>query len=135
MKKFLKFNVIIMLLATLFYFGLYGYAKIIKKIDIKKENNYYMYDNNEELFNISDDWVKLDDISEYLINATISIEDKNFYNHIGFDYLRIIKALGLNIKNGRNVQGASTISQQYSKNLFLNFKFDFLATQIFWHFT
>ena len=121
MKKFLKFNVIIMLLATLFYFGLYGYAKIIKKIDIKKENNYYMYDNNEELFNISDDWVKLDDISEYLINATISIEDKNFYNHIGFDYLRIIKALGLNIKNGRNVQGASTISQQYSKNLFLNF--------------
>jgi N-acetylmuramoyl-L-alanine amidase len=32
-----------MLLATLFYFGLYGYAKIIKKIDIKKENNYYMY--------------------------------------------------------------------------------------------
>jgi membrane peptidoglycan carboxypeptidase len=77
MKKFLKLNVIIMLLATLFYFGLYGYAKIIKKIDIKKENNYYMYDNNEELFNISDDWVKLDDISEYLINATISIEDKN----------------------------------------------------------
>ena len=121
MKKFLKFNVIIMLLATLFYFGLYGYAKIIKKIDIKKENNYYMYDNNEELFNISDDWVKLDDISEYLINATISIEDKNFYNHIGFDYLRIIKALGINIKNGGNVQGASTISQQYSKNLFLNF--------------
>ena len=121
MKKFLKFNVIIMLLATLFYFGLYGYAKIIKKIDIKKENNYYMYDNNEELFNISDDWVKLDDISEYLINATISIEDKNFYNHIGFDYLRIIKALGVNIKNGGNVQGASTISQQYSKNLFLNF--------------
>ena len=57
----------------------------------------------------------------FLINATISIEDKNFYKHIGFDYLRIIKALGINIKNGGNVQGASTISQQYSKNLFLDF--------------
>lgn len=121
MKKTIKFFTILLLICTAFYFGLYGYAKILKKIDLKKENTYYIYDNNEDLVNQNDDWVKLDDISEDLINATISIEDKNFYKHIGFDYLRILKALTINIKNGSNVQGASTISQQYSKNLFLNF--------------
>ena len=60
-------------------------------------------------------------MSPYIIDATIAIEDKNFYNHQGFDYLRIIKALFINAKNRKNLQGASTITQQYAKNLFLNF--------------
>ena len=80
-----------------------------------------MYDSNEELINGSDEWVKLDNISPYLKNATISIEDKNFYQHDGFDYLRIIKSLYINIINGKTLQGASTISQQLVKNLFLDF--------------
>ena len=42
MKKIIKFNVVMILLVISFYFGLYGYAKLIKKIEIKKENNYYM---------------------------------------------------------------------------------------------
>ena len=65
--------------------------------------------------------MKLKDISPNLINATISIEDKNFYKHKGFDYLRIVKAMFNNIKNKKNIEGASTITQQYAKNLFLNF--------------
>lgn len=60
-------------------------------------------------------------MSPYIINATISIEDKNFYNHSGFDYLRIMKAMLINIKNRKTLQGASTITQQYAKNLFLDF--------------
>lgn len=60
-------------------------------------------------------------MSPYIIDATISIEDKNFYSHSGFDYLRIIKAMLINIKNGKTLQGASTITQQYAKNLFLDF--------------
>ena len=56
-----------------------------------------------------------------LVNATIASEDKNFYKHDGFDYPRIIKAMWTNIKNHKTVSGASTISQQYVKNLFLNF--------------
>ena len=51
-----------------------------------------------------------------------AIEDKNFYNHNGFDYLRIAKALFTNLFNGEIVQGASTISQQYAKNLYLDFE-------------
>ena len=56
-----------------------------------------------------------------MINSIISIEDKNFYKHKGFDVLRIIKTLFSNIKNKEIVGGASTISQQYVKNLYLDF--------------
>ena len=60
-------------------------------------------------------------MSKDFINAIISVEDKNFYKHNGFDYPRIIKAMFLNIKKKAIVQGASTISQQYIKNMYLNF--------------
>ena len=77
------------------YFGIYFFASI-KKIDIKKTNGYYLYDNNNNLINSKGDYIDLENISKYLINATISIEDKNFYKHQGFDYLRILKSLYIN---------------------------------------
>ena len=80
-----------------------------------------MYDINNDLIDGSSEWVKLDNISDYLIDATISIEDKNFYKHKGFDYLRILKSLYVNFINKKTLQGASTISQQLVKNLFLDF--------------
>ncbi len=64
-------------------------------------------------------WAKLDKISPDLVNATISIEDKNFFDHHGFDYKRIAGAVIADIKAFAKVQGASTISQQYARNLFL----------------
>ena len=51
----------------------------------------------------------------------LRLKIKTFYKHHGFDFLRIIKALFVNLKSGENLQGASTITQQYSKNLFLEF--------------
>ena len=69
----------------------------------------------------SSKWVKLDDVSKYYIDAVISVEDKNFYKHSGFDYPRIIKAMIKNVSKKRIVEGASTISQQYIKNLYQNF--------------
>ncbi|MCF6138953.1 transglycosylase domain-containing protein [Pseudalkalibacillus berkeleyi] len=65
-------------------------------------------------------WVKLDDVSPHIIDATIAVEDRRFYNHHGFDYKRIAGALLADIKAGAKVQGASTITQQYSRNLFLD---------------
>ena len=122
LKKILKIGIICLIIIVILYFGLYLYAKTLKKLDITTANNYYMYDRNGELFSgYNIDYIKLDKISPYLINATISIEDKNFYKHIGFDYLRILKALLINIKNNKTVQGASTITQQYAKNLYLEF--------------
>lgn len=87
-----------------------------------------MYDKNDNIFfkgNGSKEWVNLDDINKNLINATISIEDKRFYKHNGFDYIRIIKSFFNNIKEKDIVEGASTISQQYARNLYLNFDRNF----------
>ncbi|WP_035351534.1 transglycosylase domain-containing protein [Fictibacillus gelatini] len=64
-------------------------------------------------------WVPLNKISPALVNATVAIEDKNFYSHHGFDFKRIAGAILADIKAGGKVQGASTITQQYARNLFL----------------
>ncbi len=97
-------------------------ASLTKKLDINASNGYYLYDSSNNLINgTSDQWIKLEDISKNLIDATIAIEDKNFYKHQGFDYFRIFKSLYINITNGKTLQGASTITQQYAKNLFLEF--------------
>lgn len=104
--------------------GIYLYAYISPKIVLNSANRIYLYDNKEELVfesNNNNDWVSLKDISMYVRNATIISEDKSFYNHSGFDYLRIGKAMFNNIKSGTIVEGASTISQQYVKNLYLDF--------------
>lgn len=64
-------------------------------------------------------WVSLEDMSKPIIDATISIEDRNFFDHHGFDYKRIGGAILADIKAMAKVQGASTITQQYARNLFL----------------
>ena len=92
------------------------------KLPIDSANGYYLYDSEGNIIEEgTNEWISLDEMSSYIIDATISIEDKNFYNHGGFDYLRIMKAMLVNIKNGETLQGASTITQQYAKNLFLDF--------------
>ncbi|MBI4036790.1 penicillin-binding protein [Candidatus Daviesbacteria bacterium] len=62
--------------------------------------------------------VKLEDLPPYLAQATIAIEDKNFFQHGGFDLEAIFRALIHNLKGGE-LQGASTITQQLIKNTLL----------------
>jgi len=103
---------------------LYIYAYFSPSINIKTSNSIQIFDNKKNLIyqgSSTNKWVNIEEISPYLINAMISVEDKNFYKHMGFDYLRIAKAMYLNVKNKSIIQGASTISQQYVKNLFLDF--------------
>lgn len=64
-------------------------------------------------------WVNLDEISPFLIDAVIATEDQNFYEHSGFDYKRIAGAVLKDIKTMRKAEGASSITQQYARNLFL----------------
>ncbi|SHP68799.1 transglycosylase [Mycobacteroides abscessus subsp. abscessus] len=64
-------------------------------------------------------WVGIDEISPHLIEATVAIEDRSFYKHNGFDFKRIAGAALADLKAMAKVQGASTISQQYARNLFL----------------
>ena len=117
-KLSISFYIIILICYTCICF----YAVMKPKLNISIANSYYLYDKNNNLFSGSnDDWISLEKISDDLINATIAIEDKNFYKHQGFDFLRIIKSLYINAINRQNLQGASTITQQYAKNLFLDF--------------
>ncbi|WP_124068759.1 transglycosylase domain-containing protein [Filibacter tadaridae] len=64
-------------------------------------------------------WVDLDEISPFLIDAFIATEDKRFYDHNGLDYRRIAGALLKDIKSGSKTEGASTITMQYARNLYL----------------
>ncbi len=124
LKKCLKIFIILIGLFILGNIGVYTYAKLSPKIEIKNANSFMLFDSDNEVFfqgSGSREWISLDDISPYLIEATINTEDKNFYKHIGFDYLRILKAMVVNITSGTTSQGASTITQQYAKNLFLDF--------------
>ena len=121
-KKIIRIPLFFIVFIVIIYFSIYFFASLTKKLDINASNGYYLYDNENNLINgTSDQWIKLDNISDNLINATISIEDKNFYKHQGFDYFRIIKSMYINTVNKKTLQGASTITQQYAKNLFLDF--------------
>ena len=80
------------------------------------------YDKNGNLIKSLGDtknsYIKYEDIPKTLIDALVSIEDLSFFEHDGFDVKRISSSL-LNNLMGKNIEGASTITQQLSKNLFL----------------
>lgn len=123
-KNFGKIIAFVFLFFSFSYFGIYIYSFITPKISLSSANQLVFFDNENNLMleNIDGNkWIKLDEISKHVINGTIYTEDKHFFNHIGFDYLRIIKALTNNMLKGAFNEGASTISQQYIKNLYLPF--------------
>ena len=124
MKFLIKSFIFLFISFVVLLIGLYTYAYLSPKLDLKTSGSLYLYDNKNDLIyqgSRSNEWANLEDISDNLKNAVIAVEDKNFYNHHGFDYLRIAKAMLTNIKKKSIVQVASTISQQYIKNLYLDF--------------
>lgn len=123
-KKIFKLLKLNFLLLILLCGGIFIYIKTSPKPEIYSANNLVLYDSTENVFfqgNESKEWIGLDEISDYLIKATIYTEDKHFYKHFGFDLFRILKASYINIISGKTMQGSSTITQQYAKNLFLDF--------------
>lgn len=92
-------------------------------------SGYFMYQdvvNNigieEKILQIkeSKDYVDIKDINKDFLNAIVSIEDHRFYEHNGLDFVGITRAIVSNIKEGKIVQGGSTITQQLVKNIYLN---------------
>ncbi|HEX4738197.1 MAG TPA: PBP1A family penicillin-binding protein [Allosphingosinicella sp.] len=65
------------------------------------------------------DWLPYDQIPEVMKDAIISVEDKRFRHHPGVDPIGIIRALGVRAQKGKWRQGASTITQQLARNIFL----------------
>lgn len=62
--------------------------------------------------------IQLDEIPDYVWQATIAIEDQNFYRHFGFDVIGILRAVRTNLR-GERLEGGSTITQQLVKNALL----------------
>lgn len=69
---------------------------------------------------IKKQWRPLDRISDHLIAAVIVAEDGTFWSHEGFDWFEVKESLVRNLKERRAARGASTITQQLIKNLFLS---------------
>ncbi|OWW04987.1 penicillin-binding protein [Rhizobium sp. R72] len=62
----------------------------------------------------------LEDMSPYIPEAIVAIEDRRFYSHFGVDPLGLARAFVTNLTTGHMVQGGSTLTQQLAKNLFLS---------------
>lgn len=133
MKKFLKITLISFLCFTfvLLIFGaviLNNAIKISRNVVFDKNllisasSQIVFYNNENEIIskNLSNKIVDYEKLPEYVKNAFISIEDKQFYKHKGINYKRIIKSMLNNIKSGYFKEGGSTISQQLIKNTHLN---------------
>ncbi|WP_082918191.1 transglycosylase domain-containing protein [Oceanobacillus sp. Castelsardo] len=72
-----------------------------------------------KLYNENRTYVSIDEIPEHVKDAFISIEDRRFYDHSGVDFQSVIRAVYKDILAMSKVEGASTITQQLAKNLFL----------------
>ena len=120
-KKILKIFLFITVFLVVIYGGIYLYAWMSPKLTVNSSKSYYFYDKDENLITGTDEWISYENLDQDIINATVAIEDRHFFDHQGFDYLRIAKALYNNIKSNSKNEGASTITQQYAKNLYLDF--------------
>ncbi|ARK32806.1 Penicillin-binding protein 2D [Halalkalibacter krulwichiae] len=105
--------------------GLLSYTKMQgpPPLNVPQTTVYYGADNSpigEHHKGENRHWVPLSEIDPNVIDATISIEDRRFYSHWGFDLTRIGGAVIANLRSGSRAQGASTLTQQYARNLYLS---------------
>ncbi|MFA7435633.1 MAG: transglycosylase domain-containing protein [Bacilli bacterium] len=128
MKKLLKITKYLFIITLLIMVAFVSIFIIYsRKLDYKIPTilNVEVYDKHGDLFlTLNNDnkqnYVQIEDIDQKIIDAFISIEDKKFYKHAGIDIARIGGALLSNIEANSLSEGASTITQQYARNLYLS---------------
>lgn len=101
--------------------------KLLPAPDINVNTSITFYDIEGEAFlqeslPMRQQWISLEETSPHVINGFIATEDRHFYNHFGFDIPGIMRSVFVNLSTGSRIQGASTITQQYARNLFLSFE-------------
>lgn len=83
-----------------------------------------VYDRNNRvvanLFQENRTWVKLEEVSPWMVKAVLAAEDDDFYDHSGIKFSAILRALIVDVFHGTKRQGGSTITQQLARNLFLS---------------
>lgn len=128
-KKFFKWalriSLIFILMMVFALASLWIWAKIEGPPPVKVPKPTSFYDTSGKIYgkwnyqNKNQAWVGLEHVAPKLREATVAIEDKRFYQHHGFDIRRILGAAIADTRSLSKAQGASTITMQYAKNLFL----------------
>ena len=105
----------------------FGNNKIVEIISLKDNNAINQYAVEPELITSLFDEkrekrriVRFEDIPKVVVSAVLSAEDKRFFEHSGFDPLGIMRAFWVDVRERRRAQGASTLSQQVARTLWLS---------------
>ncbi len=127
--KFLKIFIITVILFIGVAAGLFFYyskelppLSILQRYEMKVGSEVYdIHDNLIHTFSVERrQLTDLNELPSYLVEGIIAVEDKNFYNHWGMDLVSLFRALMVDIKKKSFSQGASTITQQLARNMFLS---------------
>lgn len=123
MKKAAKITAWILFILVSAILLIYTYALIAPLSLSEQRHHITLYDRNGDILyesNFGEDmeWTDLEDIPQQVQDAFVAVEDRRFYLHMGVDPIRIVSALRNNMYSD-TLQGGSTITQQYAKNLFL----------------
>ena len=129
-KAILKFFAACILIGIIFVGGLFLYYKKdldeirLDEMTISETVNTYLDRNGEVLWKDTgnNDYrlvVEADNISPYMYQATVAIEDRNFYNHHGVDFGALVRAT-FSTLTGHGVQGGSTLTQQLIKQVYFS---------------
>ena len=129
-KTIFKFLAACVLIGIIFIGGLFLYYKKdldeirLDEMSISETVNTYLDRNGNVLWRDTgnDDYrlvVDAEDISEYMYQATVAIEDRNFYNHSGVDFGALVRAT-FSTLGGHGVQGGSTLTQQLIKQVYFS---------------
>ncbi|WP_273716875.1 transglycosylase domain-containing protein [Alkalihalobacillus pseudalcaliphilus] len=105
--------------------ALLSYTRMLGAPNLEVSQTTFIYSEDGEVIGESHSGqnrypVELSYMDTDIIHATIAVEDRRFYEHLGFDPKRIGGAIVANLKSGAKSQGASTITQQYARNLYLS---------------
>lgn len=115
MKKLLKvlLSMMVVVLLTITTLGYIEYRSALAEISLEDKITQIQSKEN---------YVQIEDVSDYLLKATVTTEDQRFYEHNGIDWLAYGRIGLMLIKTGELTGGGSTISQQLAKNLYFGFE-------------
>ena len=129
---FFKLGIVLLLFRILLTGIIFGLVSFSEKIPIIADDSYrpnltsVVYDSKGRLvakLHAEENRSRIlssQEIPNIMKGAVVAIEDERFYNHYGIDVVGIMRAMVTNVKAGRIVQGASTLTQQLVKNAFLS---------------